>query len=102
MEPDSWNPVEAEIIDGQRSFLPPTFSDEDETVTQTASIPIEAMRPSFQPGTDEETRLREEVRQLTLQLAEEREKARKLEQMVTLLDQQLRQVSDTASDDELF
>ena len=100
MEVGNWNPLEPEIIDGQRSFLPPSFED-DETSIITTAIPIEAMRPSFRPGTNEEARLREDVRKLTMDLHSERAKVQNLEKMVAQLDLQLQQVRQLLGDDEL-
>lgn len=99
LEPGVWSPLEAEIIDGQRSFLPPSFPDEETSLITT--IPLEAMRPSFEVGGNEEARLRQEVRQLTVELAAEREKVARLEGMIARLDQQLKQVGQLLGDDEL-
>lgn len=94
----SWNPLEPEIIDGQRSLLPPNFSD-DETSLITTSLPLEAMRPTISNGSEEEVRLREEVRRLTVALAEAQEQNAHLQELVESLDRQLQQVQALLGED---
>ena len=95
-----WNVLEYSIIEGQRSFLPPSFEDDETSLITT--IPLEAMRPTFQVGAQEEDRLRTQVQHLTAQLAAERERSVKLSHTVEGLARQLKQLSMLFDDDELL
>ena len=96
IQADAWNSLEPDIINGRRTFLPPTFDDDDTSLILT--IPLEAMTP--EPS--DAAHLRGEVHRLTSELSEERKRTEEMEVRVARLDEQLQKIRRQMVGDEFL